>query len=68
MIFSVAQLIEGLSKVVTLYPGDLILTGTPEGIGAGRKPPRFLSDGEVLASIHRWVGVKWRVIEHEMPV
>jgi 2-keto-4-pentenoate hydratase/2-oxohepta-3-ene-1,7-dioic acid hydratase in catechol pathway len=48
LIFSVAQLIEGLSKVVTLYPGDLILTGTPEGIGAGRKPPRFLSDGEVL--------------------
>ena len=50
LIFPVAELIEGLSRVVTLYPGDLILTGTPDGIGAGRTPQRFLQDGEVLTS------------------
>ncbi|KIC70127.1 fumarylacetoacetate hydrolase family protein [Kocuria rhizophila] len=50
LIFPVAQLIEGLSRVVTLYPGDLIITGTPDGIGAGRTPQRFLQDGEVLTS------------------
>lgn len=50
LIFPVAELIEGLSRVVTLHPGDLILTGTPDGIGNGRTPQRFLQDGEVLTS------------------
>ena len=50
MIFSVPQLIEKLSEVCTLYPGDLIFTGTPSGVGHARKPPRYLKSGDVVSS------------------
>lgn len=50
LIFSIPQLVEGLSRIVTLYPGDIIFTGTPAGVGGARKPPRFLQPGEVLTS------------------
>jgi 2,4-diketo-3-deoxy-L-fuconate hydrolase len=50
LIFPVADLVSYLSRVVELYPGDLIFTGTPSGVGAGRTPPRFLRPGEVLRS------------------
>lgn len=46
MIFNIAEQIEMLSSRVTLYPGDLVLTGTPAGVGAARK--RFLKPGEEL--------------------
>jgi 2-keto-4-pentenoate hydratase/2-oxohepta-3-ene-1,7-dioic acid hydratase in catechol pathway len=46
MIFGVAELVERLSAWCTLRPGDLIFTGTPAGIGAARKPRRFLADGD----------------------
>jgi 2,4-didehydro-3-deoxy-L-rhamnonate hydrolase len=52
MIFSVPQLVAHLSSVVTLYPGDVIFTGTPAGVGVGRTPARFLSPGDELRS---WV-------------
>ena len=48
MIFTVAQLIAYLSAVMTLEPGDVIATGTPSGVGAARKPPRFLRPGETV--------------------
>ncbi len=48
MIFSIPDIIVALSEVTELQPGDLILTGTPDGVGAGRKPPRFLEQGEQL--------------------
>jgi 2-keto-4-pentenoate hydratase/2-oxohepta-3-ene-1,7-dioic acid hydratase in catechol pathway len=48
MIFTVAQLIADLSSVLTLEPGDLIATGTPEGVGGARKPPRWLKVGETV--------------------
>ncbi|TQC42570.1 fumarylacetoacetate hydrolase family protein [Rhodococcus sp. WS4] len=50
LIFSVAALIEYLSGLVTLLPGDLIFTGTPPGVGATMDPPRFLADGDILVS------------------
>ncbi|MCC6766880.1 MAG: fumarylacetoacetate hydrolase family protein [Deltaproteobacteria bacterium] len=50
MVFSVARIIEGLSAVLPLLPGDVIFTGTPSGIGASRKPPRFLQPGDVVRS------------------
>lgn len=50
LIFPIATLIAGLSDVITLYPGDLILSGTPDGVGLGREPQRWLQDGEVLTS------------------
>ena len=46
MIFSVAHVIAYLSRMMTLRAGDLILTGTPPGVGAGMKPPRFLESGQ----------------------
>jgi 2-keto-4-pentenoate hydratase/2-oxohepta-3-ene-1,7-dioic acid hydratase in catechol pathway len=48
MIFDVPALIEFLSGDTTLLPGTVILTGTPHGIGAARKPPIFLKDGDVV--------------------
>lgn len=48
LIFPVATLIAYLSGVCTLYPGDLIFTGTPAGVGMGRSPQRYLRPGETL--------------------
>ena len=48
MIFSVARLIAELSRGTTLLAGTVILTGTPAGVGAGRTPPRFLRDGDLV--------------------
>ena len=52
MVFSVPRLIAELSAILPLLPGDVIFTGTPAGIGAARKPPRFLQAGEEL---HSWI-------------
>ena len=49
MIFGVAQLVSYLSRFMTLYPGDLISTGTPPGVGMGMKPnPVYLKPGDVM--------------------
>ncbi len=48
MIFSVAHIISYLSQHMTLRAGDLIITGTPPGVGAGFKPPRYLSVGQTM--------------------
>ena len=48
MMFSVNRIIAELSKGMTLLPGDIILTGTPSGIGAKRNPPLFLGSGDVV--------------------
>lgn len=48
MIFDVATLIAYISRSITLYPGDVILTGTPDGVGAFRKPPIFLKTGDTI--------------------
>jgi 2-keto-4-pentenoate hydratase/2-oxohepta-3-ene-1,7-dioic acid hydratase in catechol pathway len=48
MIFSIPTLIAYISRVASLSPGDLILTGTPAGIGAARVPARWLQPGDVL--------------------
>jgi 2-keto-4-pentenoate hydratase/2-oxohepta-3-ene-1,7-dioic acid hydratase in catechol pathway len=48
MSFSVAEQIEYLSTAFTLEPGDLLATGTPEGVGAAMDPPRFLQPGDIV--------------------
>jgi 2-keto-4-pentenoate hydratase/2-oxohepta-3-ene-1,7-dioic acid hydratase in catechol pathway len=48
MIFTVAEIIAHLSAFMTLLPGDIVATGTPEGVGAGMKPPLFLKRGDVV--------------------
>jgi len=50
MIFSVKQIVAHVSRFITLHPGDLILTGTPPGVGYGYKPPRFLKAGDVVTA------------------
>jgi 2-keto-4-pentenoate hydratase/2-oxohepta-3-ene-1,7-dioic acid hydratase in catechol pathway len=49
LIFSVPKLVAQLSKLMTLEPGDVISTGTPEGVGMGRKPRVWLADGDEIA-------------------
>lgn len=48
MIFSVAKIVSHLSEYMTLMPGDVIITGTPPGVGLGMKPQRFLKPGDVM--------------------
>ena len=48
MIFGCAAIISNMSKMITLYPGDVIYTGTPSGVGLGMKPQVFLKAGDVV--------------------
>jgi len=48
MIFSVREIVAHVSQVLTLLPGDVIVTGTPAGVGLGMKPPLFLKAGDVI--------------------
>lgn len=57
MLFNVNQLIADISRVMTLEPGDIIATGTPAGVGAGRSPPEFLWPGDLLESEIAPIGV-----------
>jgi acylpyruvate hydrolase len=50
MIFDIPTLIATITEFMTLEPGDLILTGTPSGVGARRDPPLFLNDGDILVT------------------
>jgi 2-keto-4-pentenoate hydratase/2-oxohepta-3-ene-1,7-dioic acid hydratase in catechol pathway len=49
LIFDVPTIIETISAGITLYPGDIVATGTPEGVGIGFNPPKFLKSGDVMA-------------------
>ncbi len=48
MIFGIAELLEFISAVITLEPGDIVVTGTPSGVGVFRDPPVFLEPGDVV--------------------
>jgi len=50
LLFDVADIVSYLSQIITLLPGDLIATGTPGGVGAGRDPQVFLRSGQVLTT------------------
>ena len=50
MIFSVAELVAYISRFMSLQPGDVILTGTPAGVGLGQKPPVYLKAGDVVTA------------------
>ena len=67
MIFPVARLIEDLSLAMTLLPGDMLLTGTPEGVGYARTPPEFLSPGdEVTVALPDIGEISNRVVERSL--
>lgn len=48
MIFSVAEIVSYISQFMTLLPGDVVITGTPSGVGLGMKPQQFLQRGDVM--------------------
>jgi 2-keto-4-pentenoate hydratase/2-oxohepta-3-ene-1,7-dioic acid hydratase in catechol pathway len=56
LIFGIPELVEYLSSIVALWPGDVIFTGTPSGVGAVRKPPRFLQQGDELTTYIEGIG------------
>lgn len=56
MIFAVDPLIEWVSKGMTLLPGSIIATGTPDGVGFARKPPEFLRPGDVMETEVEHIG------------
>jgi acylpyruvate hydrolase len=57
LVFSIPKLVAWITQGLTLVPGDVILTGTPAGVGAARTPPRFLQDGDVVEISVGGVGV-----------
>lgn len=62
-IFNIPIVIEWLSKGMTLLPGDVIATGTPEGVGFARTPAEFLGDGDVVECEVEGVGtIKNKVV------
>jgi 2-keto-4-pentenoate hydratase/2-oxohepta-3-ene-1,7-dioic acid hydratase in catechol pathway len=48
MLFDIAHLIADITSGITLEPGDVLATGSPSGVGAGRTPPEFLRPGDVV--------------------
>lgn len=67
MIFPVADLIETLSAVMTLEPGDVIATGTPAGVGFARTPPRFMQAGDLIEIEIEGIGILANTIVDEAP-
>lgn len=57
LIFTIPEIIAGLSAGITLEPGDVIATGTPEGVGFARNPPEFLKAGDVVECEIEGIGV-----------
>ena len=67
MIFDVPSLIEFLSGSTTLVPGTVILTGTPAGVGMARRPPRWLSPGDVVTVEIEGIGALTNPVALESP-
>uniref|UniRef100_T1GTX6 Fumarylacetoacetase-like C-terminal domain-containing protein n=1 Tax=Megaselia scalaris TaxID=36166 RepID=T1GTX6_MEGSC len=56
MIYKIDEIIEHLTQAITLKPGDIILTGTPAGVGMHRSPPEYLKPGDVVESEIQCIG------------
>ncbi len=66
MIFSVAEIIEHLSGLMTLHPGDVITTGTPPGVGMGMKPnPVYLKKGDVMELTIQGLGQQRQKVDQD---
>jgi acylpyruvate hydrolase len=67
MVFDVATLISIISEAITLRSGDMIVTGTPSGVGVSRKPPLFMKPGDVVEVEIEKIGVLRNPISQEAP-
>ncbi|WP_299146080.1 fumarylacetoacetate hydrolase family protein [uncultured Tateyamaria sp.] len=65
MIFTVAEIIEHLSQLMTLHPGDVITTGTPPGVGMGMKPQTFLKVGDVMELTIEGLGTQRQEVKQD---
>jgi 2-keto-4-pentenoate hydratase/2-oxohepta-3-ene-1,7-dioic acid hydratase in catechol pathway len=65
LIFNVPMLIELISVAITLEPGDVIITGTPGGVGAARNPPVYMQPGDVFEVEIEGIGVLSNPIQDE---
>ena len=65
MVFSVARLISILSVAITLAPGDIIVSGTPAGVGMARKPPLFMKHGDTCEVEIEGIGILRNTVEDE---
>jgi 2-keto-4-pentenoate hydratase/2-oxohepta-3-ene-1,7-dioic acid hydratase in catechol pathway len=65
LIFNVPTLIEYVSTFTQLEPGDMISTGTPEGVGAARKPPIFMKEGDTIEVSVEKIGTLRNTIKQE---
>lgn len=65
MIFGVARTISALSEGTTLLPGDLIFTGTPQGVGMGRSPQLWMKDGDIVEVSLEGVGSIINKVEYQ---
>jgi 2-keto-4-pentenoate hydratase/2-oxohepta-3-ene-1,7-dioic acid hydratase in catechol pathway len=63
MIFPVAVCLESLARGMTLEPGDIIASGTPEGVGLGRIPPEYMKDGDVMETEIEGIGLMRNLIK-----
>ena len=63
MLFNINDLIEDLSIVFTLEPGDIIATGTPAGVGAGRNPQEWMKDSDVVECYVEGIGTLTNTIK-----
>lgn len=68
MVFGVAEIVSYLSRFMRLLPGDVILTGTPPGVGMGQRPPQFLRAGDVVTLGSPQLGQqRQRVVDAPLP-
>jgi acylpyruvate hydrolase len=56
LLFPPSVLVEYISTIMTLEPGDIVATGTPSGVGAGRNPPVFLKPGQTVRTVIEGIG------------
>lgn len=56
LLYKPEELVAYISQIITLLPGDVIFTGTPEGVGQGRKPPVYLGPGQTVTSVIEGIG------------
>jgi len=68
LVFSSAGLLSYISTFTTLTAGDVVLTGTPGGVGMAASPPRYLADGDVLVTAIAGIGRQENPVRRSTPV